>query len=69
MHGCEENSLHAFRDGQGWAPLVSQDVKTDRAVRVDVRVIDLRRERDLGWLEGVIGRECDGEEEDTASIG
>ena len=57
-----------FRDGQCWAPLVPQDVQANRAVGVDVRVVDLRRERDLGRLEGVVGGERDGKEEDASSV-
>ena len=48
--------------------MVPQDIKTDGTVRVDVGMIDLGREADLGRLEGVIGRERDGKEKDTASI-
>jgi len=48
--------------------LVPQDIKTDGPIGVDVGVIDLGREADLGRLEGVIDRERDGEEKDTASI-
>ena len=53
---CEARTL---RDGQRWRPLVPQDVEADRAVRVDIRVVDLGREADLGRLEGVVGRERD----------
>ena len=49
-------------------PLVPQDIKTDGAIGVDIGVIDLGREADLGRLERVIDWECDGEEKDTASI-
>lgn len=48
--------------------MVPQDIKTDRAVCVDVGVVDLSREADLGWLERVIGREAYGKEEYAASI-
>lgn len=57
-----------FRDGQSGAPLVSQDIQTDAAVRVDVGVIDASGEVDLRRLEGVIGGEVDGKEEDTARV-
>ena len=60
--------MPTFRDGQRWAPLIPQDVETDRSVRVDVRMIDLRRERDLGWLERIVGGEGDGEEEHAARV-
>lgn len=61
--------IHTLRDGQGWRPLVSQDIKTDRSVGVDVGVIDLGRKADLGGFERVVGGESDGEEKDAASIG
>ena len=57
-----------FRNGQCGTPLVPEDIKTDRAVRVDVRVVDLRREADLRRLERVVGGEGDGEEEDAARV-
>lgn len=57
-----------FRDGQSRAPLVSQDVQTDAAVGVDVGVVDASGEVDLGRLEGVVGREVNGKEEDTARV-
>jgi hypothetical protein len=34
--------------------LVSQNIETDGAVGVDVRVVDLGREGDLGGFEGVV---------------
>lgn len=46
-----------FRDSESRAPLVSENVETDRAVGVDVGVVDLRGERDLRGLEGVVGGE------------
>ena len=55
-----------YRQRRG--PLVPQDIKTDGTVCVDIGVINLGREADLGRLEGVIDWERDGEEEDTASI-
>ena len=48
--------------------MVPQDVQTDRTIRVDVRMVDLRSERDLRWLERVIGREVDLEEEYAACV-
>lgn len=55
-------------DGEGWAPLVPENVEADAAVAVDVGVVNLGGEGDLGGLEGVVGGEGDGEEEDTARI-
>jgi hypothetical protein len=51
---------HTFGDGQRRAPLIPQDVETDAAVRVDVRVVDAGGEVDLWRLERVVGREVDG---------
>ena len=45
-----------------------QDVETDGPVGVDVGVIDLGGEGDLGGLEGVVCGEVDGEEEDPSLI-
>ena len=58
-----------FRDRQCWTPLVPQDVQTDRTIRVDVRMVDLRGEADLRRLEWVVGGERDGKEEHAACIG
>lgn len=67
---CEHraNGEQHFRDSESRAPLVSQDVQTDAAVGVDVGVIDASGEVDLGRLEGVVGREVNGKEEDTARV-
>jgi hypothetical protein len=58
----------ALGDGQSRAPLVSQNVQADATVGVDVGVVDAGREVDLRWLEGVVGREVDREEEDAARV-
>lgn len=60
--------IQTFRDGQGRRPLVSQDVKTDASVAVDVGVVDTGGEVDLGRLEGVVCWEVDGEEENTSGV-
>lgn len=57
-----------FGDCESRTPLVSQDVKTDTAVRVDVGVIDSGSEIDLRRLEWVVGREMNGQEEDTSRV-
>ena len=57
-----------LRDRQGGRPLVSQDIQANRAVGVDVWVINLGREADLGGLEWIIGGERNGEEENASSI-
>lgn len=50
----------AFRDCQSRAPLVSQNIKTDASIGIDVWVVDSGSEVDLRWLEWVVGREMDG---------
>lgn len=52
-----------FGNGEGRAPLVFQNIETDAAIGVDVGVEDLRCELHLGWLERVIGREVNIQEE------
>lgn len=52
-----------FTDGEGWGPLGSQDVQADGTVGVDVGVVDLCCEGNLGWLERVVCGEVYGEEE------
>ena len=57
-----------FRNGQGGRPLVLQDVEADASVRVDVTVINSGCERHLRWLEGVVGREVNVQEENCDVI-
>ena len=57
-----------FRNGQGGRPLVLQDVEADASVRVDVTVINSGCERHLRWLEGVVGREMNVQEEDASGV-
>lgn len=64
----KRNEARTLRDRERWRPLVPQDVKTDRAVGIDVGVINLGGETDFRRLEGIIGREGNGEEKDTTSI-
>jgi len=60
--------LLTFRDGERRAPLIPQDVQTDAAVAVDVRVVDTGGEVDLRRLERVVGGEVDRKEEDAAGV-
>lgn len=60
--------LLTLGDCESRTPLVSQNVKADRAVAVDVRVVDTGREVDLRRLEGVVGGEVNCEEEDAAGV-
>jgi hypothetical protein len=57
-----------FRDGQGRGPLIPQNVETDGTVGIDVGVVYLRREADLGRFERIVGRESDGQKEDASGI-
>jgi hypothetical protein len=58
-----------FRDGQCGRPLIPQDVQANGAIGVDVGVVDLGREADLGGLEGIIGWEAYREEENATGVG
>ena len=55
-------------DCESGAPLIPQDVQTNAAVGVDVGVVDPGGEVDFGRLEGVVGGEVDGKEEDTSGV-
>ena len=48
--------------------MVSQDIQTDAAVRVDIGVVDTSGEVELWGLEGVVGREVNVQEEKTAGV-
>ena len=48
--------------------MVLKDVQTDRTVFVDVAVVDLGGEGDLGWLEGIVSREFDLKIEDASIV-
>lgn len=56
-------------DGERRAPLVPQNIETNAAVGVDVRVVNLRREGHLRRLKGVVRREGYVEEEDATGVG
>ena len=62
-------NAHTFGDSQRGAPLISQNIQADAAVGVDVGVVDAGGEVDLWWLEGIVGREVNGEEENTSRVG
>ena len=55
-------------DGKGRRPLVLENIKADATVRVDVGVVDPGGELHLGRLEGVVGRERDVQEKQTAYV-
>lgn len=48
---------HTFTDRERRTPLVLQNVKANRTVGIDVRMVRLCREINFGRLEGVVGRE------------
>ena len=45
--------------------MLLEDIEADGTVRVNIGVIDPRREIDLSWLERVVGWEVDIEEIDS----
>lgn len=59
---------HTFRNGQRGRPLIPQNVQANRAIRIDVGMVNLGGEADFGRFEGVVGREGNGEEKDAASV-
>ena len=48
--------------------MISQNIKADGSIGVDVRVVDLGREADLGRFERVVGGEHDREKEDATGV-
>ena len=62
-------NAHTFGDSQRGAPLISQNIQADAAVGVDIGVVDAGREVDLWWLERIVGREVNGEEENASGVG
>lgn len=60
--------MRTLGNGERRAPLIPQDIQADRAVAVDVGVVDAGGEVDLRGLEGVVCGEVDGEEEDAAGV-
>ncbi len=61
--------LHTFGDSQRGAPLISQNIQADAAVGVDIGVVNAGGEVDLWWLERIVGREVNGEEENASRVG
>ena len=58
-----------LRDGQRGGPLVLKDVEANRAVAIDVAVVNFGRKGHLGGLEGIVGREMDVQEEHSLVVG
>lgn len=48
--------------------MIPQNIQTNAAIAVDVRVVNARGELDLGRLEGVVCGEVDGKEEDASLV-
>ena len=57
-----------FGDCQSWTPLISKNIQAYATVGIDVWMIDAGCEVHFGRLKRVVGREVDGEEEDTAGV-
>ena len=55
-------------DGESGRPLILQDIEADRAIAVDVRMVNFRREAHLGRLEWVVGGEVDVQEENASRV-
>ena len=68
---CEkrQNAEEHLRNCESRTPLILQNIKTDAARCVDIRMIDLRFEGDNGWFEGIIAWKADGQVEDAACEG
>lgn len=56
-------------DGKRRTPLTPEDIQADAAIRVDVWMIDSRREGNLGRLERVVRREVNRQEKHAALVG
>jgi hypothetical protein len=58
VHVCACNSKH-LGDGQRRAPIIFQDIQANSPLVVNVAMVNLGGETDLGRLEGVFCRELD----------
>ena len=56
-------------NGEGRTPGPLQNIEADHSALIDIGVIDLGGETDLGGLEGVITGKVDADTEDTATKG
>lgn len=56
-------------DSKCWGPLVFKDVQADGTVGVDVWMVNSSGEVHLGWLEGVVSREVNVQEEHSSREG
>ena len=55
-------------NSKGWRPLFLQDIKADRSVGVDVRMVDPGGEVDLSWLERIVSWEMDVQEINSSGV-
>jgi len=68
---CAKQSLNREENGsylKGRGPVALQDIQTDAAKLIDVGMVDLGQESDLGWGHRIIIWEEELELEDTALI-
>lgn len=68
---CEQRAdgQQDLGDGERRRPLATENVQTDGTVGVDVGMVDLGGEGNLGGLEGVVRGEVDGEVEHAPGVG
>lgn len=59
------NILKYVRDGEGRSPVTTQEFTVDSPIAVDIRVVDLGGELDLGAAQGVVLGEVDVQGEDS----
>lgn len=60
--------MRTFRNRQSRGPLIPQDVKADRSIRIDIGMVYPCREADLGRFERVVRGERDREEKNAPCI-
>ena len=60
--------MRTFRHCQRRRPLLLQNVQADTPIGIDVGMVDLRLESNFRWLERVINREGDFQEENATGV-
>jgi len=66
-HGAD--GQEHLRCRQGRTPIILQYIQADRSGTIDITMVDTSTKCHAGWLEWIILREADVEEEDTTGIG
>jgi len=61
-----QNGQQHLRNGERRRPLAFENIEADDAARIDIRMIDLRRKRDLRGLKRIIVREVDVDAKEAA---